>query len=258
MATQLVAPGAGVQRFPDVACAGQHVFVSWFQREGTGDRLMLAHARRPNGGGDIGFSAPIDLGFDEETFFGSSLAVAGVERAAYVVFSRSDGKLRFKRWTIGPAPDFALTPRATRVIGEGTPDNSASDAVIAASGSKVAVAWFRCGGVRVRVSNDRGRTWGPIHKVIDHVACAGDFGTSPRHIAIRGNQIVITYSAFGIPNVSWVGLVRTRTDFERFSDTTITQVGHDEHLVGYITVGGVRKLGAVFDNGDRLRFRRQQ
>jgi hypothetical protein len=250
----LVAPGPGVQRHPDVACAGGRVFASWFQREGSGDRLWVAHARKSDGT----FGAPINLGLDNETFFGRSLAVAGVADTAYAVFARSSGDLRFKRWSIGPGPAFAVTPHATQLIGPGTASNSASEAVIAAAGDKVAVAWFKCGGIFARVSNDRGATWGPLRKVLDHVACDGDFGASPRSIAIRGDRIAITYLGFGIPNVSFVGLIRTKTDFSKFNDDVITFAGHDEHLIGYVTVGGVTKLAAAFDNGDRIRFRRQE
>jgi hypothetical protein len=249
-----VSPGSGVQRFPDVACAGGRVFVSWFQRAGSGDRLKVAHARRSDGV----FSAPIDLGLDDETFFSRSLAVAGVQGTSYAVFARSNGDLRFKRWSIGAGPGFAVTPHATQVIGNGTAANAAGEAVIAAAGDKVAVAWFKCGGVFARVSNDRGQTWGPVRKVIDHAACFGDFGTSPRSIAIRGNRIVITYLAFAIESPGWVGLIRTRNDFATFSDDMVTNRAHDEHLVGYVTVGGATKLAAAFDRGDRIRFRRQQ
>jgi hypothetical protein len=191
-------------------------------------------------------------------FFGRSLAVAGVDGMAYAVFARSDGDLRFKRWSIGAGPGFAVTPHPTQVIGGGKLENPASSAVIAARGNKVAVAWFKCGGLFARVSNDRGQTWGPVREVLDHVACFGDFGASQRSIAIRGDRIVIAYIAFGIKSPGWVGIIRTTNNFATFSDDAITQKGHDEHLVGYVTVGGNVKLAAAFDPGDRVRFRRQQ
>lgn len=248
-----VVPGAGVSRFPDVACAGGRVFVSWFQREGSGDRLKVAHALRSDGV----FSAPVDLGLDDETFYGRSLAVAGVNDTAYVVYTRSDGRLRLKRWTIGGGPGFAVTSHPALLIGPGTPDDSASDAVIAAAGDTVAVAWFRCDGIVARVSNDRGKTWGPLRTVLEHVACGGDFGASQRSIAIRGDRIVITYLAFGIESPGWVGIISTTNDFATLSDVTIAPVGHDEHLVGFVSVGGAARLAAAYDPGDRVRFRRQ-
>ena len=206
-----VSGGAGVARFPDVACAGGRVFVSWYQKEGANDRLLIAHAKRSGGV----FSAPIDLGVDDGTFFerSNSLAVAGVPGTAYAAFTRSDGQLRFKRWTIGPGPGFAVTPHSTHVIGSGITSNKAADTVIAAAGDKVAVAWFRCNAIYARVSNDRGAHWGPVRKLIQHQACTGDFGAIPMSIAIHGNKIVVTYLAFGLGSPGWVGVFRTADDF---------------------------------------------
>ncbi len=248
-----VAPGPGVSRFPDVSCAGGRVFATWFQREGSNDRLYVAHA-----GTNGIFGAPKSLGLDEpRPFRGRSLAVAGVQDTAYVAFTRTDGNLRLKRWSIGGGPGSAVTPLPGRIIGNGNPDNSAEDAVIAAAGNKVAVAWFKCGGIFARVSNDRGRSWGPIRKILEHQACFGDFGASQRSIAIRGHRIVLTYLAFGIKSPGFVGLIRTTSDFADFSDELIAPVAHDEHLVGYVKAGGTVKLAAVYDPGNLIRFRRQ-
>src|SRR5688572_25784025 len=153
--TTPVAPSDGIQRQSDVACAGGRVFVSWFEDEGTGHRLFVAHANRSVGI----FEPPIDLGLDDETFFFSGLAVAGVSDTAYAVYQRSNGDLRFRRWSIGSGPGFTVTPHATQVIDNATPNNPASYPVIAAAGNKVAVAWFRCGALWARVSNNRGQTW---------------------------------------------------------------------------------------------------
>jgi len=252
--TTPVAPTDGKQRHPDVACAGGRVFVSWFEEEGSGHRLFVAHARRTVGV----FGTPIDLGFDDETFFFDGLAVAGVKDRAYAVFQRSDGDLRFKRWSIGSGPGFAVTPLATQIIGNGTPNNPASYPVIAAAGDKVAVAWFRCGALWARVSNNRGRTWGPARKLIEHAACDGDFIAVQRSIAIHDGRIVVAYMAAGIVGDGEVGLFSTRTDFASFSDNQIASSFQLEHLVGFVTVSGDAKLAAAFNREDRVRFRRQQ
>lgn len=251
--TTPVAPSDGIQSQPDVACTGGRVFVSWFEQESGGHRLFVAHARRSDGI----FGAPINLGFDDETFFFTSLAVAGVSDTAYAVFQRSDGDLRFKRWSIGSGPGFAATPHATQVIGSGTPNNPASYAVIAAAGDKVAVAWFKCGALWARVSNNRGQTWGPARKLIEHAACDGDFIAVQRSIAIRGGRIVVAYTAAGIVGDGEVGLFSTTTDFASFSDDMIAPSYHLEHLVGFVTVGGDAKLAAAFNRVDKIRFRRQ-
>lgn len=252
----LISSGSGLARFPDVACAGGRVFASWYQKDGANDHLLVAHALRTGGA----FSAPIDLGIDDGTFFGrsNSLALAGVSDTAYVAFTRSDGQLRFKRWSIGSGPGFAVTPHATHVIGPGIPNNSASDTVLAAAGDKVAVAWFKCNAIFARVSNDRGVHWGPVRKLIAHQACDGDFGASPRSIAIHGSKIVVTYLAFGLGSPGWVGVIRSSNDFATHTDETIAHVGHSEHLVGFVKSGGIYRLAAAFDPGDSIRFRRQQ
>ncbi len=251
-----VSSTTGVARFPDIACTRSRVFVTWFQKEGANDRLQVAHASKS----DLVFSGPVDMGLDQGSFFGRShsLAVAGVADDAYVAFTRSDGKLRFKRWSVGSGPGFAVTPHATKVIGAGTPGNSAGDTVIAAAGDKVAVAWFKCGGIYACVSNDRGQHWGSPRKVLSHQACTGDFGADQRSIAIHGDRIVITYRAFAIKSPGWVGLISTTNNFVTDTDETIAPVGQDEHLVGFVKVAGTSRLAAAFDPANSVRFRRQQ
>ena len=245
-----VAPTDGVQRWPDVACAGGRVFVSWYEREDGGHRLFVAHA--PRGGGV--FSAPIDLGLDDETFFFRSLAVAGAGDRAYAVFHRSDGDLRFKSWSVGAGPGFPVTAHPTQRIGGGRPNNPASYAVIDAAGDKVAVAWFRCNAIWARVSNDRGQTWGPARKLVEHAGCDGDFIAVQSSIAIQGDRIALTYHAAGFFS-SEVRLIRTRSDFATFSDVQIAKRFQLEHLVGFLRAAGEWRLAAAFQREDRVRFR---
>lgn len=251
--TTPVAPTDGLQNNPDVACAGGRVFVSWFEKEGSGDRLFVAHARRTGGG----FSSPIDLGLDDETFYFSGLAVAGMDDRGYAAFQRSDGDLRFKRWSVGAGPTFPVTSHPTQMIAPGNTNDPASYAVMDAEGSKVAVAWFRCNALYARVSNDRGKTWGPIRKLLDTASCDGDFAASPNSIAIDGSKIVIAYSAASAFGGGWIGLFRTNNDFASFSDDMITSNYHPEHLVGYVTVGSATVLAAAFERPGVIRFRRQ-
>lgn len=249
-----VAPSDGIQRNPDVACAGGRVFVTWFEDAGSGRRLYAAHAPRTGGK----FSAPISLGFDDETFFFRSLAVAGADNTAYAVFQRSDGDLRIKRWSVGGGPDFAVTGHSAQIIGPGTSNRPAYDAVIDADGSRVAVAWATCDAVYARVSNDHGRTWGPIRTLIEHAACDGDFIATQRSIVVDDNRIAVSYLASGIVGDGEVGLIRTWNDFATFQDETIADRAHAEHLIGYVRVAGNPRLAAAFQpNDSRIRFRRQ-
>lgn len=248
-----VAAGPGISRFPDVACTEGRTFASWYHREDDGDLLLVAHNKFQ---GDFG--TPIDLGLDDRTAFGSrSLAIAGVDDSAYAVFQRSDGKLRFASWSIGDQPAYHVTENPLQVIAPGTPNDSANGAVIAAEGDKVAVAWFRCDAVLARVSNDRGETWGPISTLVSHAACGGDFGAFQNSIAIHDGRIVVSYGAVGL-FTGFVGLVSTTNDFATFTDDIIAERYHTEHIVGFVRLAGETKLGAAFDTGDRVRFRRER
>ena len=109
--TTPVAPTDGLQHDPDIACTDDQLFVSWFEKEGSGDRLFVSHAER-NGSP---FVAPRDLGFDGETQFFSGLVLAGVANTAYAAFRRTSGDLRFKSWTVGAGPNHPVTanPRSS-------------------------------------------------------------------------------------------------------------------------------------------------
>jgi hypothetical protein len=252
--TTPVAPGDGIQKHPDVACAGGRLFVSWLEEQGNGDRLFVAHGLRTGGG----FSEPMDLGFDSETFFGHSLAVAGVNDTAYVAYARTGGDLRLLRFAVGNAPGFAVTPLGETILDDARRGDPADDVVIAAAGNKVAVAWFRCDALYARVSNDRGESWGPIREIQGHAACGGDFIAFPESIAVKGNRIAFSYSGGGIPNVFFVGLIRTRNNFVNQSNEVIADGFQFSHLVGFLKVGGQTRLGAAFQPGEnRVRFRRQ-
>lgn len=178
--------------------------------------------------------------------------------SAYAVFARSDGKLRVKRWSIGAAPGFPVTPHPTQIIGSGTPTDSADEAVIFAAGDRVAVAWLRCDAILARVSDDGGQTWGPERTLVEHAACGGDYIALPRSISISGDRIVMAYLAFSFFGGGITGLIKTRNDFATFRDEAIAEVPHDEQLIGFVSAGGGTKLAAAFDRGDRIRYRRQQ
>jgi hypothetical protein len=250
-----VANGPAFALDPDVACTGSRTFVSWFEREAPGDyRMNIAYSdpSREN------FGPPNDLGLDAEVNFARNLAVAGVNDAAYAVFTRSDGDLRFKRWSIGPGPGFAVNPHAAVVIGGGTTGEPIYDAVIAAAGDRVAVAWGRCNNLFTRVSDDGGASWGPVRSPFGG-GCIEDFFPSPTSINLRGNRIALTYHAFGLFGPPAFHLIRTTDEFMGADPDDRIAGAHDQHLVGYVTTaGGAIKLGDAFDTGDRIRYRRQQ
>jgi hypothetical protein len=251
--TEVVAPSDGFQHDPDIACAGGRVFVSWFEREGDGNRLFIAHEST----GEFEFSNPIDLGFDGSQF-PNGLAVAGVSSMAYTVFSRTSGDLRFRSWSVGGGPNYPVTMNPAMIIAPGTENNPAFQLSIAAAGDKVAVAWMNCDAVFARVSNDMGETWGPIRMLVEHAACDGDFIAAPNSIAIRGDRIAVEYTSFGIFGDGEENLIRTTNDFASFSDDQISAHGRFADIVGYVTVNGQVRLADVFQVGDdKIRFRRQ-
>jgi hypothetical protein len=129
--------------------------------------------------------------------------------------------------------------------------------VIAASGDKVAVSWFRCGGIFARVSNNQGATWGPIRKLIGAASCDGDFAASPNSVAVMGDRIVVTYSAASAFGGGRIGLFRTTNDFANFTDDPITNNYQPEHLVGFLMVDGSVRLAAAFERPGLVKFRRQ-
>ena len=252
--TDLVWPNAANQHDPDIACAGGRVFVSWFEPEGAeGDRLFVANARRSNGV----FGAPLDLGLDNQTMFGSSLAVAGVPGNAYVVFALSNGDLRFMRWTIGDGPGLPVTNGPIQVIADATANNSADGALVDADGSKVVVAWSRCGGLFARVSNDYGETWGPIRKLLRNDSCGGDFAAGWSSIAVDGDRIAAVWvglSAFGGGSQK---LLETTTDFANVERSDLGSGTQFEHMVGFLNTSDGTKLGAVFNPRHKILFRRE-
>ncbi|MGI8929483.1 MAG: hypothetical protein ACR2H0_08505 [Candidatus Limnocylindrales bacterium] len=249
----LVFPNANNQHDPDIACAGGRVFVSWYEPSGMGDHLFVANARRSDGV----FGLPLDLGLDNETTYGSSLAVAGVPGHAYAVFTRSDGDLRFMPFSIGSGAAMRVTPGPESVIANGTPNNSADYALIRAQGSKVVVAWFKCGGLFVRVSNDHGATWGPARRLLSNDSCGGDFAANWSSVAIDGSRVVAVYVGRGAFGGGVARLIDTTTDFASRTVDTISSNVQLEHMVGFVSVAGADKLAAAFNPFGKIRFRRE-
>ncbi len=197
------------------------------------------------------------LGTNNNTLFGGGLAVAAADGHAYVAFTKSDGDLRIRRWSVSSGP--TVTPLGTQVVGNGSHNNQASFPLIAADGSKVAVVWSRCEGIFARVSNDHGATWGPVRTLFDDFnSCEADAAAGQESVAIRDGRIAVSYgiaSAFGGGENR---LIRTSNDFASFTDDGLGSPYHRAELIGYVTVSGNRKLADAFQKGfDNIRYRRQ-
>jgi len=228
--------------------------VTWNEAvsEGT-DNMFVAFASRTSGP----FGAPMSLGTNDNTLFGGGLATAAADGMAYVAFTKSDGDLRVRRFSVSSGP--TVTPLGTQVIGNGSHNNQTSGELIAANGSKVAVVWSRCEGIFARVSNDHGATWGPVRTLFDEFnSCEADAAAGQDSVAIRDGRIAVSYgiaSAFGGGENH---LIRTSNDFASFTDDGLGSPFHIVELIGYVTVGGSRKLADAFQKGfDDIRYRRQ-
>ena len=248
--SQRLAEGPTLRTLPDVACTDGRVFVSWMERDGGDVTFVVTNALSS----DRVFGPPNAIGtVDSE----SSIQIAATPSAAFAAFGHNDGRLRVKRWDVGPGPDFSVDPNPTQVVASGTPNRPADFPEIAADGETVALGWSWCSGLYARVSNDNGHSWKPIQpirKVGCNVIIEGGFGIS--NISAKGDRVAMVVSSFGIPNFEHADLLRTRNGFETFRVDPLGD--HQGHLAGFVTVGGEVKVADTFSkHGDTLKFRRQ-
>ena len=256
LVTHPVGGGLYSQHDPDVACSDGLASVAWYESvsEGT-DNMYVGYAPRTTGT----FGTPIFLGTNDNTLFFGSLAVAAADGYTYAAFTKSDGDLRVRRGSVSGGGSPTVTPLGTQVVGNGSSNNQASGALIAAEGSKVAVVWSRCQGIFARVSNDHGANWGPVRTLFDEFnSCEADAAAGQESVAIRDGRIAVSYgiaSAFGGGENR---LIRTGNDFSSFTDDGLGSPFHIVELIGYVTVSGNRKLADAFQKGfDNIRYRRQ-
>jgi hypothetical protein len=246
-----VAEGPGRRIANDVACTDGRIFIGWeHQDERGGDVTLFAtHARLADGE----LRSPINLGTMDE---GLGLALAATDNAAYAAFGHDDGRVRVKRWNVGPGPDFNVSGEPADIVSPGTRRDPAYSPHIDVDGGTVAVAFGRCSGTYARVSADGGDTWGPVRN-IRHLGCEGvvDGGSNPESIAVSGDRIALVVLDFGIPNFEASSLVRTRNGFATSREEDL---GDGSHMVGFLMHNGEVKLGDAFSKRNEvIKFRRQ-
>ena len=242
---------------PDVACAGERLFVGWLQRVGGRDRIMVKHtytgaAFEPGGATDLGRASN----------YGVGPALAGVNDRAYLVSMHhtSGGfapSIVLHRWSVGSG---ALAP--VSYLGTKRISKAGSRPVIAAAGDTVAVAWQASNnGVKARVSPDRGATWGPSRRVDPVAGGIEDAAFSPRSIAVKGSRIVLAYALEGCSFAppfecsSIEYFATTNDDFVTRKRTRLSKDA-DDLAVGFVKVSGEPTLAAALDKGSRIRFLR--
>ena len=189
-----------------------------------------------------------------DPFFGLPVVAAAADRGYLVTQGGSgdqNGPIVIHRWSVGAWPDHQVTG-----LGATTLASRGELPVIAAAGATVVVAWTNhATGVpqlKVRVSRDRGATWGPTGLL--------DGGTDTfmlaRSVAIAGQRIAVAYgigSKFGAPKDR---VASTATDFASFTVRDLFEAG-DDLVLGFVSVGGSPTLAAARDSGDRIRFLRR-
>ena len=244
---------------PDVACAGERLFVGWLQRVGDRDRIMVKHTYTRGAAFERGGAT--DLGRASD--YGAGPALAGVSDRAYLVSAHhtsggSAPSIVLHRWSVGSG---ALAP--VSYLGAKRISKAGSRPVIAAAGDTVVVAWQGSNnGVKARVSHDRGATWARSRGVDPVAGGIEDAAFSPRSIAVRGSRIVLAYALEGCSFAppfecsSREYLATTNDDFVTRKRTKLSNSA-DDLVVGFVNVCGEPTLGAALDKGSRVRFLRK-
>jgi len=239
-------------REPDIACSAGRLFVSWFHEERDGWRRFVATALLS----DALFEPPMDLGVDPSPYGNPrGLVLAASDRTAYALYGGAAGRLRMKRFLVGPAPDFSLDARPSETVAPGTSGCPDESPVIATNGSAVAIAWGRNSGFLARFSNDRGATWSSIRDAtgVDCGAIVEGYDALAA-LAMHGSMTIFT--AFGCGFFDCSSFMGRTSD--GFRSTSTEGLGENQsHVVGFVVVNGQTRLADVFSTSFRIRFRRQ-
>lgn len=138
---------------PDIACShpGRQA-ISFLRRGDNGLRVWMFTFDATWTDDDLHYA--LDLGAASK---GSTPAIAATPSAIHVAW-KNGTKLRYKRFTVGAGPDFAITPLPTKTLDT---SSSLDELRLAAEGNRVVLAWERGSNVVARVSTDQGSTWKP-------------------------------------------------------------------------------------------------
>ncbi len=91
------------------------------------------------------------------------ITVAGSNTMAYAGWFKGD-HFRFKRFSVGSGPHYAVTPHPTVTLFDAT---AAWQPVLAANGSTVVLAYTENQDLWVRISTNTGASFGPAHRLIN-------------------------------------------------------------------------------------------
>lgn len=234
-----VSPSEAPGRYPDVACAGGRLFVTWEQKVGSQWHVLVSQALRSS----PAFGSGIDLGRVGPN--AGHPVVAGVGDRAYVAWPTFAGTVRQHTWGIGTGPGYHLSNLGERQL-------TAKGAVprIAAQARRVVVAWYDCGDIRARVSSDRSSHWSSTRTLFTG-ACGSEFGGVPESVAVDGARMVVAYHFFQGYDTQQERMLSTTNGFASFTDR-LAYAGSDLLLLGYAHPSGTAKLSGAVDEGTRL------
>jgi hypothetical protein len=237
---------AAIGEFPDVACAGTELAVTWQQKVGSAWHTFVNFAPRAN---PMFALNPVDLG-TQGVNAGHPVA-GGADGRAYVAWSTPAGTIRIHRWNFSSG----FADLGERQIASGNPDGGGAGLPrITAHGSKLVVVWYDCGDIRARVSNDHGTTWGSIRTIFTG-ACGSEFGGIPFNAAMSGSRILVTYSWFQGFTQKW-RMISSINDFSTRTDS-LAYAASDMLLLGFVHPSGATRIAGAVDEGTRLRALRQ-
>lgn len=250
-----VSIGGDRARDPDLTCAGGRLFVSWLQRVGDDYHIMVDHTLRA--GGTFDGTTKVDFGPSEPGL--GQPVLAGVGNRAYMAEqSEPGGPITFHRWSVGSSPGYPV-----QYLGANQIAGSGWDPVIGAAGDTVVVDWSAYGALgnvlRVRVSHDRGATWGPTRKAAPSQGGIEDAWFTARSVAVRGSRIVLAYALVGCSFEPGGGcstseyLLSTKSDFVNSTRTPLAD-NSGELVVGLVVKQDGPHLAAAIDRGPRIRF----
>jgi hypothetical protein len=179
--------GGQVPVAPDIACIGQRRLVGAFIDRSTDPAHLKVVIRRfdfcP-----VHCTPPLFYQFDLGPARASGgLSVAATADRAYVVWARG-ADVRLKSFSIADDLPATVTPHPAVTILESP---RASDLTLGASGDRVVLAYRAANDARVRISDDRGQTFGPRIVYIDGPSEASELLAFPTSVDIRGGRILL-------------------------------------------------------------------
>lgn len=204
----------------------------------VGIRPLWPCVSNPGPSCDPGPSYTFDLGLHR---YWESPYIAATKHSIYVAFMKDNGDLRFKRFSL--SADGTVTPHRTKILLQST---AIQNPVLAASGSRVVLGYDDGTRSKVRISTDRGVSFGPATTL---PLASGEPESGTQSVAVRGQRILVEISqgpcvrCYGIDfSIGYLS-----TDGGATWSTTSSHP-HARQLGAFFIRGGVVKIAEVWDD----------